>query len=136
MRRKREVHGMTHSPIYSAWQNMIARTTPGSAQQQNVPSYQGVDRDPRWDSFKAFYEDMWPSYFPGAALARLHDQGDYVPGNCRWVTKAENARERAKHFTSDGRLGIDVARENGVPVNTYGVRIARGWTVDRAAGVE
>lgn len=122
---------MSKTPIYQCWQNMIARTTPGHAQHERY--YQGVKRDPKWDSFTGFFNDMGATYFEGAALARLWDIGHYTKDNARWVTKAQNARDRAKYFASDGRPGVDVARENGVPLGTYGVRIARGWSVDRAA---
>lgn len=126
---------MYRTSIYIAWQNMLARSTPGSAIQRYTPSYVGVSRDPRWEQFSAFYEDMGETYFEGACLARFGDTGDYTKDNARWVTKAQNARDRIKHFTTDGRPGIDVARENNIPINTYGTRIARGWPVDKAAGL-
>jgi hypothetical protein len=134
-RRPREYHGMTGTPVYQAWQNMLARSTPGSAIQGDTPSYVGVGRDPRWESFTEFYADMGGTHFPGAALARYGDTGDYTPSNCRWVTKAQNARDRIKHFTSDGVPGVDAAEANGVPRGTFDARISRGWSVDRAAGV-
>lgn len=135
MRRPRERHGMTGTPLYQAWQNMIARTTPGSAQQQGT-SYEGVNRDPRWESFTQFQEDMGSSHFPGACLARYGDSGDYTLDNCRWVTKAENARDRTKHFTSDGRPAVEVAEENGIPRPTfYKHLLYSGWSADEAAGV-
>lgn len=133
MRRKRTVHGESKTRLYECWQNMLARTTPGSAQQKYTPSYEGVGRDPKWDSFLGFKEDMGDTYFPGAALARLGDTGNYTASNCRWVTKADNAKERTKHFTSDGRPAVDVAVENGVPRGTFYNRILyKGYTVDEA----
>ena len=135
MRRPREQHGMTGTPIYQAWQNMLARSTPGSAMQRYVPSYQGVGRSQRWESFTGFVEDMGGSHFPGACLARYGDTGDYTPENCRWLTKADNARDRTKLFTSDGRPGVEAARANGVPQGTFAGRVARGLSVDEAAGV-
>lgn len=88
---------MSDTRIYSCWEAMKQRSTPGSSAQRDVPSYQGVSRDPRWNSFEAFYEDMGPTYFEGAVLARYKDQGDYTPNNCRWVTKADNNREKWGH---------------------------------------
>lgn len=135
MRRPYEKHGMRGTPIYCAWQNMTARSTPGTAAQKNVPSFVGINHDPRWDTFSLFYKDMGGTWFPGACLARYGDSGNYTKDNCRCVTKAQNARDRIKHFTTDGRPGVDAARENGIPINTYGVRVARGWSIDEAAGV-
>lgn len=47
-----------------------------------------------WDSFFEFYYDMMPTWFEGAELDRIDNDGNYVKDNCRWVTKAENARNR------------------------------------------
>jgi hypothetical protein len=122
--------------LYQAWQNMVSRTTPGSAHQRAYPSYIGVQRDPRWESFTTFRDDMGTAHFPGACLARYGDSGDYTPDNCRWTTKTENARDRIKHFTSSGRPALDVARENGIAPGTfYKHLLYAGWSADEAAGV-
>lgn len=137
---EREAHGMTGTPIYEIWSSMVQRSTPGSYAQRRHPTYVGVGRDPRWDSFTAFYEDMGASYFPGAALARHGDTGDYRASNVRWLTPSENTREmsrtpRIKHRTVDGRPAIDVAREHDIDPSTLRRRIASGWSVDVAATV-
>lgn len=90
----RRTHGQSGTKLYMAWEGMKQRTTPGSSEQRNTPSYVGVGRDPRWDSFEAFAADMGPTHFDGAVLARLGDLGDYTPTNCRWLTRADNNRER------------------------------------------
>jgi hypothetical protein len=88
-------HGMVGHPGYESWRNMVARTTPGSSAQRNRPTYVGVQRDPRWASFEEFWADMGQTWFEGAVLGRYGDRGNYTPTNCRWITKAENGRERA-----------------------------------------
>lgn len=88
-------HGMKGHPGYESWRNMIARTTEGGSAQRNRPNYVGVSHDPAWDSFEQFWSDMGPTWFDGAVLGRYGDRGDYTPSNCRWITKAENNREKS-----------------------------------------
>lgn len=134
----RRSHGMSGTPIYRRWVSMKHRTTPGTSGQKHNPGYVGVGRDPKWDTFEGFYEDMGATFFDGAVLARIGDSGDYEPGNVRWLTKTENARELMEgrgemHLMSDGRFAVDVAREHGVDRWNLTNRIRRGWPVDRAA---
>lgn len=132
----RSIHGMCDTPIYRCWQGMLARSTPGSRRDRESPTYQGIGRDPRWDTFEAFYADMGDTYFKGAVLARYGDTGDYTPKNARWITRGENSREmqeRRMLRMSDGRFGRDVAQANGIAPQVFVNRVQRGWTVDDAA---
>ena len=130
-------HGMKGTRQYRIWTGMIQRSNPGSAVQLAHPTYLGVSRDPKWDTFDRFWAEMGPTYFDGAAISRIGDTGDYTQSNCRWITKSQNSREAAERRmlrTSDGRFGADAARENGIGASTYRYRIAHGWSVDEASG--
>jgi hypothetical protein len=87
-------HGYSGTKVYGIWKGMIQRTTLGSYAQKARPNYVGVNRDPRWDKFESFIEDMGDTYFEGACLGRTGDIGDYEKSNCRWQTKSESTAER------------------------------------------
>lgn len=130
-------HGMSRTPIHTAWAGVRARTKKGGRVQRMFPSYVGVNLDPRWETFEGFLANQPAGrpFSPGMVLARFNDEGNYSPENTRWATKGENAREsieRKMIRLSDGRFARDVARENGVSVAAMDSRIRRGIQPDAA----
>ena len=56
----------------------------------------GIKVCDKWkNSFITFYKDMGPRPFPKAQLDRINNDKGYSKDNCRWVTPAENSRNRS-----------------------------------------
>ncbi len=92
---KTERHGMKNTTEYTIWKGLKQRCL-----NPNDPDYKyyggrGITVCDRWlYSFKTFYADMGNKPFPKAQIDRKDTNGDYSPGNCRWVTEAVNAQNR------------------------------------------
>lgn len=130
-------HGMKRTTEYTIWSGIIHRCeNPHYAGYANYGG-RGIVMCERWrKSFEAFYADMGPRPSKGHSIDRIDNDGNYEPGNCRWATRAEQARnKRGVHLlTFNGKTMplSDWAAEIGMRPQALTHRIVRGWTVEKA----
>jgi len=95
----------------------------------------GITVCDRWrESVTNFLEDM--GHPPeGLELGRIDNDGNYEPGNCRWVTCKENANNRptSVFLVHEGvRLTVSQwARRLDMNVQTVFSRLRGGWSIAR-----
>lgn len=100
-------HGLSKSPLYKKWLAMKARCNNPSTTNYYRYGGRGIKVCERWnDSFEAFYNDLNKTYFDGAELDRIDNDGNYDPDNCRWVTHKENSNNRKKYSNKTGYTGV------------------------------
>lgn len=80
------------TPIHNTYAGAKQRCRYSS--HRNYSNYGGRGIKFEWNSFSEFYYDMMPTWFEGAELDRIDNDGNYNKDNCRWVTRAENARNK------------------------------------------
>lgn len=81
--------------LQSAWKNLLQRCyNPENSQYKNYGG-RGLTVDASWIcSFENFYFDMNDSWREGLTLDRIDNDKGYSKENCRWITHAENNRNR------------------------------------------
>lgn len=82
-------HGMYKTGIYSSWHTMKQRVNGTHCRSDNY-LMKGIKYDSAWEQFEAFYEDMKDTWFEGAHLDRIDNDGNYCKDNCQWLTISEH----------------------------------------------
>lgn len=128
-----KTHGDTESREYRIWTDMLQRCFNPKRRFYSRYGGRGITVCDRWrNDYAAFLADMGRTPFPDAQIDRTNNDGDYEPGNCRWVSRTENMRNRGNaRFVEYGgrRLRLfEWSEELGVPTRLLQVRFHRGWT--------
>lgn len=94
LRRRATTHGLTNTRVYRIWRDMRNRCHYEKYPERHLYGGRGIQVCARWrDSFEAFLADMGMPP-PGMSIDRIETDGNYEPGNCRWATATEQARNR------------------------------------------
>lgn len=128
-------YGSSRNPTYSKYQAMKQRCT--NPKHKDYLNYggRGIKVCERWmNSFENFLADM--GEVPrGQTIERIDVNGNYEPGNCRWATKTEQARNMRsnKKVTIDGRTFnslVEACEAYGISYSVVRSRIHRGNSIE------
>lgn len=133
-------HGLTRESdgrrgyTYTVWQTMKFRCMNPKAAHFERYGGRGIRVCERWFSFANFLADMGARP-RGATLDRKDNDGHYEPGNCRWITRKENSRNRSDNrlLTQSGitRTLAEWVEATGLPLATLQGRVQMGWSDER-----
>lgn len=130
-------HGYSRSREYSSWNQAKQRTTDPNHAKYASYGGRGIRMAKEWvDDFPAFFEHMGFRP-PGTTLDRIDNDRGYEPGNCRWAT----AKEQARNTRSNVLIEVDGTKKtvgewsetSGIPEKRIWCRMHRdGWDGKRA----
>ncbi|MBE7128090.1 hypothetical protein [Bacillus mycoides] len=125
-------HGLTDSPLYSKWSNMKERCYRPENKRYDRYGARGITIYAEWkDNFISFYNwCMDNGYKEGLQLDRIDNDGNYEPGNCRFVTPKQNSRNRSSNiivsYNGEVMSLVEAAEKIGIPMKTLNRRYHRG----------
>lgn len=91
--------GVKASSEYGTWKAMKRRCTAIRSPDYKWYGARGISVCDRWkNSFPNFLADMGCRPSSKHSIDRIDNEGDYEPGNCKWSTAKEQARNR-RHRT-------------------------------------
>ncbi len=128
-------HGLAKTATYKVWQSIISRCHNKNGKALKNYSSRGITRCERWDKFENFLADMGERP-DGMEIDRINNDGNYEPGNCRWVTRAVNQRNKTntRLYTigSETMCAKDWSLRSGVHYATLIYRLNNGCSIERA----
>lgn len=138
---KMRTHGMTKTPFYRTWGDMLTRTTNSKYKGYYLYGGRGIKVCKKWMKFENFKDDMYESYLESVkksgkentTIERRSVNGNYCKENCRWATKQEQANNKRNSvfivLNGIKKTINEWSRCLDIPRNTIGNRSRRGLPV-------
>ena len=91
-----EQHGGAGTLLYHKWNGMRDRCNNPKARQYSYYGGRGIRICDEWQNSFAAFRDwaLSAGYKDGLSLDRIDYNGNYCPENCRWISMAEQQRNR------------------------------------------
>jgi hypothetical protein len=121
---------------YCIWYGMIRRCC--NPRDPAFPSYggRGIGVSARWrDDFMAFFADIGPRPSLGHSLDRLDNLRGYEPGNCRWATRSQQQRNKARPANAVGACYLRGADRWQARINIHGCAVFLGTFQSKAEAI-
>lgn len=131
-------HGCTKTRLYHIWRSMCQRCEYQRHERYADYGGRGITVCREWrDSFSVFRGwALANGYRDDLTIDRIEANGNYEPGNCRWVTRADQNRNkrdsRLVTYNGETRTIKEWSRIVGVNYTTLLYRLDNGWDVETA----
>jgi len=134
-----KTHGMSKSPTYRIWIALRRRCYVETASGFALYGGRGVRVCARWASFENFLSDMGERPSGDHSIDRIDNNGNYEPGNCRWATDTEQARNKRNNvlLTAHGttKTMAEWTEQSSVTTGAITYRLRTGWSPEDAVSL-
>lgn len=138
----KKTHNMSKSRLYQIHQGMLRRCYCKSSDAYKYYGGRGISVCSDWkNNFLSFYNwSIKNGYEESLTIDRIDVNGDYEPSNCRWASKAVQARNSRKNvyleIGGETKTLMEWSRHFEIPLTTFRRRILEGRTLDEVISKE
>lgn len=131
-----KTHGRSGTRTYDIWCGMRKRCSDSKSNKFHLYGGRGIRVCQRWNRFEEFFADMGECP-PRMSIDRINSDGNYEPGNCRWATPKQQARNTKTniYLTIRGETltKAEWAERAGIDQRAFHKRLhGLGWTPEEA----
>lgn len=127
---KMKTHGLSKSPEYKVWANMLSRCNNSNARGFENYGGRGIQVCDRWYNFANFYADMGARPSNDHTIERRNNDGNYTPHNCHWLERryqGRNKRNTRRVKIGDTQVLVcDLAQKYGQSSRVLRKRLDKG----------
>ena len=128
------IHGKGHSRVYKIYYGMKKRCN--NPKEPGFYKYGGRGIRCEFTSFEEFYAEVGDPPGPEYSIDRKENNGNYAPGNVRWATRIEQARNTRRTiwmtFKNRTLTLMQWAEETDIAHDTLRARRFRyGWSIEK-----
>lgn len=122
------------------WHAMISRCNDPKNSMYYRYGGRGIRVCDRWMDFDNYFQDNASGYAPGLSLDRIDNDGNYEPGNVRWVDMKTQARNKSntRFFTINGEtkpFGEWVELSDVKKSTVYQRFYVYKWDIEKSLGI-
>jgi hypothetical protein len=135
-------HGEYDSRLYRVWNSMKQRCDNPNNHNYKWYGAKGIRVCGEWKEFNGFRNWAVANGYDSTAqirectLDRISNNGDYEPSNCRWISMAEQNRNKSYHryveYKGEVYTVTQLAAKVGMNKDTLVYRLNANWSVDDA----
>ena len=120
-------HGQVNTRLYHIWEGIKNRCYNARSKAYKHYGGRGITVCDEWrESFTSFREwAMSNGYADGLTIDRTDNDGGYLPENCRWSTRKEQARNRSNTLRFGSVPLVEIAELTGISYKTLSGRLKR-----------
>lgn len=129
--KKRTTHGKRRTKLYTKWCSMRRRCEEKSCKSYKDYGAKGIKVCDEWKDPQKFFD--WAEshgYKEGLEIDRIDVNGNYCPGNCRFVTRLENANNKTSNhyvtYNGETKSLADMCRKHNLPYSKISYMVLRG----------
>lgn len=123
------------SPTYYSWACMMRRTKNKNHEKWMYYGGRGISVCESWNNFANFLYDMGERP-KNCFLDRINNESNYEPGNCRWVTRLDQAKNKRSsvwiYFMGERIWLYDLIKKHNLCNSTIRRRLSRGWSIEKS----
>lgn len=127
-------HGVG-SVLYNKWSSMKTRCYSSHSKDYKNYGGRGVKICEEWLDYKYFREwSLSSGYIEGLTIDRMDNDGNYEPNNCKWLTMAEQQRNKRNNriitYNGESLTLVEWGEKCHIHPDRIGARLNSGWSVE------
>lgn len=105
--------------LYNIWHKMRYRCENVLCGDYHKYGARGVRVMDEWLDFSKFYDDMIDTYQAGLTIERIDNDGNYCKDNCKWITNADQAKNRRTTVRVEGLCAKDYCKLHNISYQKF-----------------